>query len=223
VVAALCANQDIRVTVISGRRLSHIEKLVPAPGVMLAGTYGIEIRMPAGSVRHRVPYTEVRPVLETIKPRWGDLIRNCEGCYLEDKGWALALHGRFAADVAFADVLAAARRVITEIGVGERFRILEGHKFLEIGPRLAHKGRAVDFLLDHYPLPGALLLYLGDDDKDEEAFSVIRARGGLAIVVSSEARKSQSDARLDSPQDARAWLAALARDFVGGSRPDVWK
>lgn len=31
----------IRVTVISGRRLSHIQKLIPVPGILLAGTYGI--------------------------------------------------------------------------------------------------------------------------------------------------------------------------------------
>jgi len=72
---------------------------------------------------------------------------------------------------------------------------LGGHKFLEIGPTLAHKGRTVDYLLDRYPWPGALPIYLGDDDKDEKAFGVI-ARGqrddGLPDIISALAEKVRS-------------------------------
>lgn len=45
----LAQHPAIRVTVISGRRLSHVETLVPVPGVLLAGTYGIELRTAGGS------------------------------------------------------------------------------------------------------------------------------------------------------------------------------
>jgi trehalose 6-phosphate phosphatase len=89
------------------------------------------------------------------------------------------------------------------------FRLLGGHKFLEIGPRLAHKGRTVAYLLDHDPWPGALPVYLGDDDKDEEAFGIIKGRGGIAILVAPEPRESGADFRLDSPQAARRWLETL--------------
>jgi trehalose-6-phosphatase len=51
---------------------------------------------------------------------------------------------------------------------------------------------------------------VGDDDKDEEAFEVIRACGGIAILVSSEPRDTKADCRLESPQGVRRWLAALA-------------
>jgi trehalose 6-phosphate phosphatase len=33
----------LRVSVISGRRLAHVKKLVPLSGILLAGSYGIEI------------------------------------------------------------------------------------------------------------------------------------------------------------------------------------
>jgi RNA polymerase sigma-70 factor (ECF subfamily) len=67
----------------------------------------------------------------------------------------------------------------------------------------------VGYLLDRYAWPGALPLYLGDDDKDEEAFGVIKARGGIAILVAARRRKTDADCRLESPQTVRRWLETL--------------
>lgn len=215
----------IRTAIISGRRLSHVQKLAPVPGILLAGTYGIELQTPGGRRIDRLEFDTVRPALETIKPRWAELIAGGEGFFLEDKGWSLALHARFADPHETEEVLAAARRFATEIIQAHDpnlFRLLGGHKFLEIGPRLAHKGRTIEYLLDRPPghpaahlaeWPDARLLYLGDDDKDEEAFEVIQARGGTAIVVSREPRQTRADYRLESPADARRWLGALLQHF----------
>jgi trehalose 6-phosphate phosphatase len=214
-IARLVQHPRFRVALVSGRRLSHVQKLAPVPGVLLAGTYGVEIQTPEGERIDRLDFVRLRPTLEALKPRWADLIAGRQGFFLEDKGWALALHARFA-DRAMADhVLDDARRLAD----GARqpadpglFRLLGGHKFLEIGPRLAHKGLTVAHLLDRYPWPGALPLYLGDDDKDEEAFGVIQAQGGIAVVVTAEPRDTVADLRLESPQATRCWLEEL---FVG--------
>jgi trehalose 6-phosphate phosphatase len=66
----------------------------------------------------------------------------------------------------------------------------------------------VAYLLERYPWPGALPLYVGDDDKDEEAFGVIQARGGVAIRVCSEPCDTRADGHLESPLDVRRWLRA---------------
>jgi mannosylglucosylglycerate synthase len=209
----LSRHPRIRTAVISGRRLSHVEKLTPVPGMLLAGTYGIELRLPDGEYVERVAYDEIRPLLEEIKPRWEQLIAGREGFFLEDKDWALAIHAKFAADEEAEEVLSAAREMATEAADAEVFRVLGGHKFLEIGPRLAHKGRTVDYLLESYAWPGALPLYVGDDDKDEEAFGAIQARGGIAIVVSEEPRDTKADGRLEAPRVTRRWLEALPARF----------
>jgi trehalose-6-phosphatase len=60
-----------------------------------------------------------------------------------------------------------------------------------------------------------LYIYLGDDDKDEEAFEIIHEMGGLAILVSPEPRRSRADFRLDSPADVRLWLAEC---FLNGDK-----
>ena len=206
----LARHPCIRVAVISGRRLDHVQALAPVPGILLAGTYGIELQTPDGERIDRVEYEAIRPALDALKPRWERLIAAREGFFLEDKGWALALHARFANDVETETVLSAARHVADEVvASSESFCVLGGHKFLEICPRLAHKGQTVDYLLDRYAWPGALPLYLGDDDKDEEAFGVIKARGGIAILVAARRRKTDADCRLESPQTVRRWLETL--------------
>jgi trehalose 6-phosphate phosphatase len=208
----LVRHPRLRVAVVSGRQLSHVQKLVPVPGVLLAGTYGIELQTPEGVHVDRLDDDRLRPTLEALKPQWAALVAGRQSFFLEDKGWALALHARFAAEDEADRVLDDARRLADaalERADPEMFRLLGGHQFLEIGPRLAHKGLTVAYLLDRYPWPGALPLYLGDDDKDEEAFGVVKARGGVAVVVASEPRETGADMRLESPQAARRWLETL--------------
>jgi trehalose 6-phosphate phosphatase len=208
----LANHPRIRAAIISGRRLDHVRRLVPVAGILLAGTYGIEIQTPQGVRFDRLEYGVVRPTLEKLKPQWSDLIDGREGFFLEDKGWALALHARFAEASETDRVLAAAHRLATDAiegGPAGTFRMLGGHKFLEIGPRSAHKGRTVEYIFESHPWPGSLPLYLGDDDKDEEAFGVIQAQGGLTIVVTPVPRDTQANYRLQSPQAARYWLREL--------------
>jgi len=208
-ITILAEHPRIRVAVVSGRRLSHVEALVPVTGALLVGTYGIELRTPEGRRINRVGHEAIRPVLDRIKTRWIEMMGERHGFFLEDKGWALALHARFADDAEAEAVLEDARSVAAELVASDRFRVLGGHKFLEIGPKLAHKGKTVAYLLDRYPWPGALPIYLGDDDKDEEAFGVVRACGGIAILVAARPRETEADYRLESPQAARQWLETL--------------
>ncbi len=196
----------LRVSVISGRSLKHVEKLLPIHGLMLAGTYGIELYLPGGKHEQRLRLEAVRPALELIKPQWEKLIVDREGFFLEDKGWALALHARFASPEAAGPVLHAAREVASREADPGKYRILEGHRFLEVGSILANKGETVRYLVEHFPLAEALYLFMGDDDKDEEAFKMIEDLGGIAIVVAKTDRLTAANMRLETPQAALAWL-----------------
>jgi trehalose 6-phosphate phosphatase len=209
----LAGQARLRIAVISGRRLGHVRSLVPVPGVLLAGTYGVELQLPGGEQVERVAYTTVRPVLDSLKPVWEQLLSGGEGFFLEDKGWALALHARFADEDEAERVLGAARRMATQAASSGPFRVLGGHRFLEIGPKLAHKGLTVAYLVENYPWPGALPVYVGDDDKDEEAFGVIQAYAGIAILVARASQNTGADFHLGSPQVVRHWLEALSGEW----------
>lgn len=217
------ANKTIyRVAVLSGRRLEHISRLLPVNGIFLAGTYGIELRTPDGRIVRRAVYEDIRAVLQTIKPRWEFLLEKRIGFYLEDKGWTLAIHARFATHDQADEVIKQAREALDEKALAGRFRIMEGHRFLEIAPLLASKKETVSYLLTHYPLPDARLLYIGDDDKDEEAFPLIHSHRGVAIKVFQPTQASQSteaDFIFESPLETLDWLEGLIRTHSQNSNP----
>ena len=203
---------NICTAVISGRRLHDLRMLLPIQGLYLGGTYGLELFTPSGETVYRADYAAVRPVLETIKRSWELILSGRSGFFLEDKGWSLALHARFAGDVEAAQVFAAARRAVDPEKLAGRFRILGGHKFLEVAPLLASKREAVLYLLSQSPFSGARCLYIGDDDKDEEAFPVIHEHGGAAVKVaqpSQSASLTAADYIFESPKETIHWLESL--------------
>jgi trehalose 6-phosphate phosphatase len=202
----LSRQPGIRLTLISGRMLSQIRVLVPLDHIYLAGTYGVELQLPGGEVIRRVDLQAIRPVLYRVKSSWAGLVQDLQGFFIEDKNWAVALHARFAEQKAADQVLSQARQIARhEIG-REGLQLVGGHRFLEISPTLAHKGETVAWMLEKFPLPEALLVYLGDDDKDEQAYAVIHAEGGACVLVGPPREASQADYHFQNPADVRRWL-----------------
>lgn len=207
----------LRIAVLSGRRFSHIQALLPVPGILLAGNYGIEFQTWEGERVRLVDFDQQRPFLDQVKKQWAEIITHQPGFFLEDKGFSLALHGRDAPDNNARDTLAEASKIAS--GVLERgtFRILGGNKFLEVAPTISDKGQSLSTLLKRFAWPGARILYFGDDDKDEEAFKVVLQHDGIPIVVSRTPKQTLARYRLESPANVRAWLQTLAetlRQFV---------
>jgi trehalose 6-phosphate phosphatase len=196
----------LRLAIISGRTLAHIRALVPVPRIWLAGTYGIELQTPSGERTEQLDYPAIRPVLDEIKPAWQAILENSSGFFLEDKGWTLAIHARFADHEQADQVLRYARQVAEEKITGSDFRLLGGHRFLEVSPRLADKGWTVDYLLKTDSWQDAMPVYIGDDDKDIRAFAVVQSHGGLALLVGEQHQAPDADGRLESPMQVRAWL-----------------
>lgn len=208
----LSADPRFRVAVISGRRLKDIQAILPVPGIFLAGAYGIELQTPEGKLVHQADHDVIRPYLEKLKPRWEKIVADHPGLFLEDKDWALALHAKAFEPTVAAPILAAARQAASDEMPPDRFRWFEDPKFLEIAPMQAHKGRIVHSLFEHFSFPTARPLYLGDDDKDREAFETVHALNGIVIQVlhaDNPVRFSDADYTLDSPTTARRWLKGL--------------
>ncbi|HEX7975905.1 MAG TPA: trehalose-phosphatase, partial [Anaerolineales bacterium] len=157
----LSRSPALRVVILSGRRLADLRRLTPLAGVFLAGTYGIELQTPDGDLIYALDEAEVRPALQALKPQLAALLAGRQGFYLEDKGWSLAVHARFAGSQEAGEVLGQARRLMqAAIGQGP-FSLLDGERFLEIGPQSANKDIALagacqvdDHLLDGRPQPG---------------------------------------------------------------------
>jgi trehalose-phosphatase len=203
-------HQRFQVVIISGRRLTHIRTLIPIQGMLLAGTYGIELQEPSGILINRLDFNEIRPILDRIKPVWLEHIRPHQEFYLEDKGWTLALHAKFAHGDTAKEIIERCRLVVEQMNLAEElFRVLGGHKFLEVAPTLANKGLTVGYLISRNPLAGAIPVYIGDDDKDEEAFEVILQNSGIAIKVGPQTGNTSAQLWLESPKAVRQFLEGL--------------
>lgn len=211
----LAGEPAIRLTIISGRRLAHIQSLVPLPGILKAGSYGLELQTADGEIIHRADYDKIRPLLDDLKQQWGQLLSLRRGFYLEDKGWTLAIHGKDAVEAEAAAVFPQARRLantLLEQAPGNLYRLQGGHRFLECSPRLADKKQTVEHIVSAYPWhDDALLIYLGDDDKDEVAFEAIQELGGMVVAVGDRLRDSAADCWLPSPQAVRRWLQMITK------------
>ncbi len=201
-------NSRLRTVILSGRPLISLQKWLPIPGILLAGLYGVEIEMPGQGITRRVDPAGVRKIVEDVKAAWGQLIYGRSGYLVEDKGMSVALHSRLADPSEAGEILPQAQAVLSD-KAGAEFRVMGGDRFLEIAPSVAHKGEAVDWLMHHVELADALPVYFGDDDKDEEAYAVIRRHGGIPIIVGPREPNSLALVRLADPFQARRWLKQI--------------
>jgi trehalose 6-phosphate phosphatase len=220
----LAARPDVlRIAILSGRGLESIRQLIPIHGVLLAGTYGIEFQTWAGENIRLVDFKTERPFLDQIKTQWAALIAGRQNFFLEDKRFSVALHARLVEDDEASKVITRAAEVARQVVGKGTFRILGGFKFLEIAPTIAEKGQSVSTLLKRFPFPGSRIIYLGDDDKDEDAFEVVIKNGGIPILVAEQDRLTKATLRLRNPAEVRLWLSTLAGALKTQPTPEVSK
>lgn len=206
----------LRLAIVSGRRLRDIQTLLPVEGIYMAGNYGIEVQTPTGERIQREDYANIRPYLERLKPNWEEIITGRKGFFLEDKGWALALHMRFAAAREATQVTSTIQHTLDQDLITDEYRLIKHKRFIEVSSSIAHKGKTVSFLLNSFPMQGARLVYIGDDDNDAEAFETIHSFGGIAIAVAQYfgyIRSTGGDYVLKSPKAVRKWLENLTHWF----------
>ena len=212
----LTEKSRLRLAIVSGRRLRDIQTLVPVQGIYIAGTYGIELLTPEGERIQREDYALIRPYLDRLKPEWEEIIDGHKGFFLEDKGWSLALHARFAPEKEATRVISTILQTLDQELITDEYRLIKHNKFLEVSSAKAHKGKTLSFLLNSFPLLGARLVYIGDDENDTEAFETIHSFGGIAISVAQYfgyIRSSGGDYVLKSPKAVRKWLENLTKWF----------
>jgi trehalose 6-phosphate synthase/phosphatase len=175
-IAACVGRPDTEVAVVSGRALADVRRHVDLDGVVLAGNHGLEIEGPglAPFSHPDLPHFEARAraIADALR-------RACEpGAWVEAKGASLTLHYRQAEPAAQARIAERARAVIHDGG----FQVREAHCAVEARPPLGwDKGHAVLHVLRarHGPAwsEGVRVVYVGDDDTDEDAFRVLQGLG----------------------------------------------
>lgn len=206
------ARTDTDVAFVSGRSIDDIRKMVGQDIAIYAGNHGLEISGPGmPTYRH--------PDIDHYTVRARDLAGALEqeqvpGAWVERKGASLTLHFREVERERHDQVAERARSIIREAG----FQARDAHCAVEARPPIGwDKGHAVLHVLRtlHGPTWSEVLrvIYIGDDETDEDAFRALQGLGATFRVGGAD-RPTAARRRLRGVPAVEALMRWLA------SRPD---
>jgi trehalose 6-phosphate phosphatase len=188
------------------------------PGIIVLGHYGAQ-RWQDG----KLSTPEPEPAIEAARRELPGLISTAgaqDSTWIEDKGHALAVHTRRAADPEAA--LARLRDPLTELAAKLGLAAEPGRFVIELRPRGVDKGAAITELVRQRTARS--VLSFGDDLGDLPAFSAVRALRAAGIpgctVASASAEAPEvaaaADLVVDGPAGVVALLTAIAAQLSRG-------
>jgi trehalose 6-phosphate phosphatase len=208
------------VAIITGRPAAdavELGDLAHVPGLIVLGHYGAE-RWADGTVTAAPAVDGIALARELLPGILAGLRgaggQHCDGIRTEDKGSALAVHTRQAADPAGA--LELLRQPVADLARRAGLAVEPGRFVLELRPQGMDKGRALRSLVAERA--AASVLFCGDDLGDLPAFAAaraLRAEGIAACTVASASPEvpevaEAADLVVDGPAGVVALLSALA-------------
>ena len=206
---ACIERDDTDVAIVSGRALDDVAKMVNRSDVIYAGNHGLEIEGPGLESFHHEDLVHYRRRSDALARELEEV--EVDGAWTEAKGPTLTFHYREVPEEKRAAPVEAARRIMTEAGYQPR----DAHLAVEARPPIGwDTGRAVLHILrclyGRAWSERVRVIYVGDDQTDEDAF---RFLAGLAITfrVGKAETLTAAGRRLPNVDAVRTLLEWLAR------------
>lgn len=202
--------RKINVTVVSGRSLADIKKLVSLKNIYYSGNHGFEIEVGDKKIelkraRKFLPLlSEAEEMLKKIK---------INGLLLEKKKYSLAFHYRLVKAEEAERIKKRVKEVAEKLGLKLKY----GKKVIELMPRIRwDKGEAIKWIIKNLNIDvkNSLIIYMGDDLTDEDAFKAVNAVEGVSILVVSKDAYETTSAKyfLKGIEEVREFLSWLAQN-----------
>jgi trehalose 6-phosphate phosphatase len=193
------------VAIVTGRPIGVIDRLLAPFHASAAGEHGVALRYQDGTVEEMpkglaVPDTW-RDALKAAAERW-------PGVLVEPKPHGVAVHYRLVPERGN-DVWRLVRALVPQDHPW--FRLIPAREAVEIGPRAASKGHAVERLMAQAPFRGRRPIFVGDDFTDEAGMEAARQFGGEGLRV--------AEVFGGEPAAVRAWLRRGAELLGGHAAP----
>lgn len=196
------------VAIVSGRSIEDIDRWMGALRLPVAGVHGAERRGSDGQLRSMAV-----PDLVAAQALIAEFCAAHQGLRLERKPGAVALHYRQAAWLE-AQCLALMREALRRT---EGAALLCGKMVVELKPRHADKGRAIQAFLGEPSFRHRRPWFFGDDVTDEAAFEAVLAGGGVAVKIG--AGDTLANCRLSDPASLLRWLGRACQRLEARSAP----
>lgn len=204
-------SQKYHLSLVSGRQLSELKKMIDLNCCHYAGSHGLEIEM---SFTRGVIYPHQKQEFDVLSRKNYQKSREkylkTDGVRVEDKGFGLALH--FDSE----KMQSEEEKELRALFENSSYQVLSGRKLVEIRPEGWDKGKAVNYISDqikkNLDLDDVLRIYIGDDRTDEDAFKVLK--DGISIYVQNEGDlNTTADYYLESPEDTAELLKKIAGEL----------
>jgi trehalose-phosphatase len=182
----LSAVSDLKLAVISGRFMEDIKKKVGLANIIYCGNHGLEMEGPSIKFKKSSSH-KYRKNLRAVKRKLEGRLNHFRGAFIEDKGLSFSLHYRLLDKIMIPELESFLQETAAPYLSGKEFRIIKGKMVFEISPYVEwDKGKAALLLFSrerilssHNPV---IVVYVGDDSTDEDAFKVLRKRGVTVFV-----------------------------------------
>ena len=210
--AACARRSDTDVAIISGRALPDLQDVVGVSEITYAGNHGFEITGPGLAPFQHPDLAHFTEKLATLA---ADLERLAvDGAWVERKAATLTMHYRDVDPTRRSALLERARATIATAGFQPRDALCA----VEARPPIGwDKGQAVLYIMRQRYGPAwserVRIIYLGDDQTDEDAFRVL-AGLGVTFRVGTADSLSLADRRLPNVDAVQALLEWLAERSV---------
>lgn len=197
------------VTIVSGRTIADLRRQLDVPGLGYIGIHGLEWARPGSSTIARAEAAIAgAALLPDVRRELAQRVGGLPGVRLEDKGVAVACHYRLARRNDARRAREAVEALVEQHRQrGATLTALHGHEVSEIRPAGVDKGRTVLALLAGRT-PPPLVLYMGDDRTDEDAFRVLPA-DAVTVRIGPSDIDTLARYRLPGPLEVHAFLTRL--------------
>jgi trehalose 6-phosphate phosphatase len=206
----LCGLPHTLVCVISGRSYVDIRKKVGIKKIIYVCNHGMEIkgRGLSFSVKNSKKYKEE---INKICRNLNQQLKGIKRIWVENKGLTASVHYRLADSE---DIKKAKQIMSPVIKTFNNLKLRRGKKVWEIKPNIDwNKGKAVQYVLERSAGKNwkrkSAVVYIGDDQTDEDVFSLLKQHGITALVSRKPSHISKAQYFLAHPQEVINFLRWL--------------
>ncbi len=201
----LAALPGTTVALVSGRPVDEILTLTGASNLLIAGTHGFELYRPGRGISTVELSEEVFKRLDEAHQQAARLVGERSA---ERKVATVALHVRGLDPVSASQAERSFRDSVAPLLDGD-LELRDFNGGVELRVRGRDKGDAITEILAELP-PADLVVYVGDDQTDEDAFRALPVQG-IGVKVGSPDQPTAAQGRLESCEDVlqflRNWIA----------------
>jgi len=214
IIKNLSKNRRFRVGVISGRTLRDVKRLVGLKNLYYAGNHGLEASGPGFHYIHP-GMEETVYVMRAVAYKLNNSAKCLKGIVVENKVYSVSFHYRMMSPSKRRQAIRLFMDAVRPYLRGRGFRVFKNKMVLELMPDAGFgKGDIAIRIVDAASGggKGVGVVYVGDDNTDEDAFKALR-KAGITVVVGR--RKSKAMYYLKDVGDVLKMLKLLNSGITG--------